>query len=617
MLDIGFILLLTAWSTGVGLRVLDRLRQTPEHPADALALAVPLGLGMLALAALVLGEFGVLTTGGLKAVLVAGALLGGREACRGMARLVREASFPQRRFPDLPFLIVSAAALVGTLITALTPVTDGDALCYHLQVPKLFLERGAAAFEPDLHETVYPLATELLYAVALTFRGPVACRLVQWLLGLAFAANVTALARPSLGARAWWAGAIALLAPAVSNGMSAPLNDVALAAFAAAALACWSRFHQQPGARSAVATGLLTGLAMGVKYPALVLAGLIGKAITARTFLPDRGPGTRMKYKYFKYIYAATALAVGGVWYLRAFGHTGNPVYPFFRHVFGGAGLDEVLDPIKRPMAVTAWNLLTVLGPMTLQPDRFDSFSHQLGPVFLLFLPGLLLEKAPRRVLEIAVLGYGCLMICVTQRQSMRFVLMTLGPMAVAVAWLASTWWDRRSLPGRVLVGILLATLGFEASLAVARARHGLGVVLGLETAEQFLDRREPTFRVGRWIGANLPGTARIVGQDHRGFYIPRPYTMELAHRRRTGLGRGGESASEVVARLRESGFTHVLLCPPVPETTVEFDPTLGRLLAPWLEGRRPLYREEIADADGVARRYAIFGLAEDERVMR
>ncbi|MBV8555826.1 MAG: hypothetical protein JO116_09685, partial [Planctomycetaceae bacterium] len=99
MLDIGFILLLAAWSAGVGLRVLGRLRQTPEHPADALALAVPLGLGMLALAALALGEFGVLTPGGLKVVLVAGALLGGREAGRGIACLVRQASFPEPRVP--------------------------------------------------------------------------------------------------------------------------------------------------------------------------------------------------------------------------------------------------------------------------------------------------------------------------------------------------------------------------------------------------------------------------------------------------------------------------------------------------------------------------------------
>ena len=102
---------------------------------------------------------------------------------------------------------------------------------------------------PDLHETVYPLVTELLYAVALEFRGPVACRGIQWVLGLVFAANVTALARPSLGRRAWWAGAIVLSVPAVSNGMSAPLNDVALAAFGTAAIFAWVRLHERPSVR--------------------------------------------------------------------------------------------------------------------------------------------------------------------------------------------------------------------------------------------------------------------------------------------------------------------------------------------------------------------------------
>ena len=203
MLDLGFVLLLTAWSAGVGLRVLDRLGQTPEHPADALALAVPLGLGMLALAALGLGEFGVLTPGRLEGRPGRGGVVARRAsmACRGMARLVRgDRACPSLGSPDLPLPDRGGSpSWSGRLLTALAPVTDGDALCYHLQVPKLFLERGAVVFEPDLHETVYPLLTEMLYAVALAFRGPVACRLVQWVLGLVFAANVTALARPSLG----------------------------------------------------------------------------------------------------------------------------------------------------------------------------------------------------------------------------------------------------------------------------------------------------------------------------------------------------------------------------------------------------------------------------------
>jgi hypothetical protein len=620
MLDLGFVLLLSLWSLGVGLRVVDRFGLLPEHPADASALAIPIGLGALALATLGLGELGVLDATGLMIVLALGSILGAKDAWRGVTRLGRALSNITARPtpPDLVLLPILGVAVVGTLLTALAPVTDGDALCYHLQVPKVFLERGAVFFDPDLHETVYPLLTEMLYAVALAFRGPVACRLVQWVLGLCFAAGVTALARPSLGDRAWWAVAFAMLVPAVSNGMAAPLNDVALAAFGTAALVAWSRFRDRPGAPAAALAGILAGLAMGVKYPALVLTGLIGLAIALRGAWPEL-PNFKFEISNLKFqtmrnlrlvlVFAAAAAPVGGCWYARAWAGTGNPVYPFFRHTFGGSGLDEVLDPIKRPMPVDAWNLLTALGPMTLRPDRFDSLSHQFGPTFLLFLPALLLERPPRRVLSIAALGYAFLTICLTQRQSMRFVLIAVGPMSVAVAWLISTWWDRRSLPSRLLVGACLLILAAESGLAAARARHGLGVVLGRESAEHYLARREPTFRVGRWIDQNLPRGARLVGQDHRGFYVPRAYTMELAHRRRTGLGRHGETAEAVVDHLREAGFTHLLLCPPEPETAVEFDPTLSRLLAPWLDGRAPAYREDLADADGVVRRYAIFQL--------
>ena len=135
-------------------------------------------------------------------------------------------------------------------------------------------------------------------------------------------------------------------------------------------------------------------------------------------------------------------------------------------------------------------------------------------------------------------------------------------------------------------------------------------MLLGAESAGHYLARREPTYTVGRWVDAHLPADAWIVGQDHRGFYIPRAYTMELAHRRRTGLGKAGESAPAIVATLRRAGFTHLLLCPPEPETAVEFDGTLSRRLAPWLLGRDPLYRADLADADGVVRHYAIYELA-------
>ncbi len=46
--------------------------------------------------------------------------------------------------------------------------------------------------------------------------------------------------------------------------------------------------------------------------------------------------------------------------------------------------------------------------------------------------------------------------------------------------------------------------------------------------------------------------------------------------------------------------------CPSVPWSSTQ---PLSRLLADWVEVRTPVFREEIADADNVVRRYAIFAL--------
>jgi Dolichyl-phosphate-mannose-protein mannosyltransferase len=616
MIDLGFAALLALITAGFGKRILDELGCSPEHPLDALALAIPLGMGLTALATLALGEFGYLDFVGISVVLAVEVELGiiawfnlFRQTRAWLQTRVQTRS---RTSLSLFFALCLGLVLAGTAVTSLTPVTDGDALCYHLQVPKVFLMHGSVGFVPDLHETIYPLLTEMLYAIALEFRGPVACRGIQWILGIVFAANVTALARPNLGRRAWWAGAFALAVPAVSNGMSAPLNDVALAAFGTAAIFAAVRFHERPGVKSAVLAGVLAGLAIGVKYPALVLVGLLAPTIALRTFVRPlpRQADAKPRWVALAGIYLVATLAAGGCWYLRAYVHTGNPVYPFFRDFFGGAGLAEVLDPIKRPLAVTPFNLLSALVPLSLQPDRFDSFSHQFGPAFLLFLPAIFLYRAPRRILLLVGLSYAFLVICLTQRQSVRFVLISLGPMSIGVAYVVGIWSKRRTLPARLLIVVVLSVMGLEASLAAVRSRHVLAVLFGRESAAEFLARREPTFTIGQWTAHHLPADARLIGQDHRGFYIPRDYTMELAHRRRTGLGTHGESSSEIVTSLRESGFTHVMFCPPQPDTAVEFDPTLGRLLAPWIAGQTALFREELTDGDGVVRQYTIYKLA-------
>ena len=250
---------------------------------------MPLGLGLMALGALGLGELGWLNRVGLAVLLAVMMELGVVPRLADAPRMVVHRAVWWRRSGSLrdrcragSSASFVAIALLGTAMVATGPVTDGDALCYHLQVPKVFLMSGAAGVRPRPARDGLPPGdrTDLRGRARFPRAGGVPVDPV--VPGPGLAANVTAMARPSLGRRAWWAGAIVLLAPAISNGMSAPLNDVALAAFGAAAIFAWTRLLDRPGPAAAAVAGVFAGLAMGVKYPALVLFGLMGGLLWVR-----------------------------------------------------------------------------------------------------------------------------------------------------------------------------------------------------------------------------------------------------------------------------------------------------------------------------------------------
>src|SRR5579883_1516040 len=69
MIDLAFAAFLSLVCLGTGKRILDRFGQAPEHPLDAVALAMPLGMGLMALGTLALGELGWLTRRGLAGLL--------------------------------------------------------------------------------------------------------------------------------------------------------------------------------------------------------------------------------------------------------------------------------------------------------------------------------------------------------------------------------------------------------------------------------------------------------------------------------------------------------------------------------------------------------------------
>jgi 4-amino-4-deoxy-L-arabinose transferase-like glycosyltransferase len=577
------------------------------------ALAMPLGLGLSGLILGLFAAWGHFHAGLVLVVLIS--LIALFCYCLNHKKSIKLNlhQFQKNIFPGWSRWLWLLLVCVGWLGLH-APVTDGDALCYHLEVAKRMAQNGSVRFDPDLHETAYPLLVESLQATALHLRGPVATRSISFLFGLSLSASAIMLARPLTGTRnGIWAGILLLSVPIVNCGMIAPLNDVPLAAFCAAALVALS--ETSLGRRQQVALcALYCGLACGVKFPGIVWSGVMGLLILSQSWHFLACSNQKIRLFGPSLLFVSVLICSGSFWYVRAAILTGNPVHPYFKNTFGGHGLDEVLLEDHKTPLEQLWNISTAPIGLALVPGHFDSFSHQIGPLFLALIPIGFLSRMPRSWYLLLGIGWLEMAICLTQRQSPRFYIATLAPWSAAAAsvWVhfLRTFQNQPSLKsGRIVAGVIFCLFLTTLSFNLARVRHSAFILAGFISPSGFLVEQEPTARLATWVNANLPANAKLIGQDHRGFYWPRSFTMEKAHRRRTGLLQNADGPEVILTRLRSAGFTHLVMAEPDPMDAVEFDQDLSNALNSQLAYQMPLLDQTIHEPDGYNRRYRIYAI--------
>lgn len=278
---------------------------------------------------LVPGLLGIFTP---PAVLVAALLAGGGSLALSPAAPAR----PERRTGGPPgALAAGAALLVAGCAVALVrdlagaPVTAIDAQNFQVPIVARWLQTdslwGLHQFIPDYSNATYPMHGNLLVAaVMLPFDSAFLARLVAvpyW--GLA-AMSVHALAR-ELGAprsaAVLGAAAFAVLPVLVRAGLEGVQTDAPMLAALGTGAVFLVR-HARSGARAElVLAGIALGLAFGTKWYAVtgVAAVLAVWAIARRRRRGVVSDGA---------LAAALVAGTGGVWLLRNWVETGNPVFP-------------------------------------------------------------------------------------------------------------------------------------------------------------------------------------------------------------------------------------------------------------------------------------------------
>lgn len=534
-------------------------------------------------AAFVLASTGLLARGPLLA-LAFGVSAAGIAMCVPAALL--RFGMPKRRLRLAPLDLVCAllAGLVSVplFLLAVGPTVSWDADVYHLTLPRLFLEAHGFRSVPVLVYGHWPLATELLYAVAMALSSYVTAKLLHLVFGLLVLWTLAAAVRratPMRTARAagWLAVALVLANDVVAFELRVAYVELAQAfALLAAVLFLSSACDEEARGAANVAKLALAGLACGL-MAAIKVTGILWLPVVAALYLPQLLAARGRRAVSFGRFAAAFGLPVAALWVpwlVKSWWYTGNPLYPFAWTSFGGpwwsAQLGEQLGRWQRGIGMGRGVSDYLRLPLRVILDGGAGYAHfdgRLSPLWLVALPlalaGAWRSPLARRALFVAA---GCFALWAASAQQMRF-LVPLLPLVALAAGVGSAAWIER-LPSPSLRPVLAGALAVSALLAAA-ATHA--TVIGAGLRRWALYRAQPASALYAHAAPpvfaaidRLPTAARVlmIGTNH-GFFCHREYLADSffeASQLADWLADTDDDQAALRARLATAGVSHVLV---------------------------------------------------------
>lgn len=562
------LLVVTAW----GSRLERWLGLTFESNLERWALGATLGLGLLGTLVFFLGLLGGLYRWvGYFLLLVLGltALPEIRTLLRqfiGLCKL-RPTGFPW-------FWIYTGLICVFALGLALLPPTGWDALVYHLQGPRLYLEAHRLIAIPENLYLNWPAQVEMLFAWGLLLKGDTLAKLFHWVFWPLTAALLYVLARRTINKHAGrWAVVLWAAVPVAAELAGVAYVDLGLTAFVLAGICAFFRWTDSQSDGWLALSALFMGLAMATKYTAATWLGLLALLFAYHAWRHHR------QTLGWIVVRAVGLVAVAGLvalpWLVKNWLVTGNPVYPL---LFSGLGWNPTREAwltwpgqgySQNPIDYLAlpW-MMTVLGT-----SGTAAFDATIGPLLLCLVPLIFLFRArPQAVNYGLILVGGQFLyfvftiyryVYLTETRLLLPVFPLLCLMA-AYALYRLPVWDRRAFRLSWVVGVvttLILALNLLTETHAFLAAHPLEPLVGLESRPDYLVRRLGAHAEAmRYTNENLAANSRLFFLwEPRGYYCEHSILADATLDNLPQLRMTYQDAETALVTLQAEGFTYLL----------------------------------------------------------
>jgi hypothetical protein len=569
-LSLALLALVLFVATGAGLALLGRFAPTGLTSLEMFCFAIPLGLGTLGYLELGLGLAGMLTslwTG--SAFLIVGILCRRHLAtvADSAFRAIRRALLEWRHLSGAKRGLVAASGILMIIdvLMALTPVWDYDALMYHMEGPRLFLQAQRVFPSSTRWFIDYPFTMEMLFTLGMALGSDTFPRLLHLTLASLLVVSLFAMTRRLFGSQAAWFALVVMLSmPVIPVWARTADIDFGWATFellGVYAVILWTITRSR---RMLVLGGVFFGLAMGTKY--LAIAGVA--SVLLLIMWCDRKRGIWAAAQSMLTLALPTAL-VASPWYLKNWLWLGDPLFPFLG---GGTQVDPdrlgYLLATARTCRGDLGVIDCILVPVRLytRPGQFADVL--LSPPSLLFPLALLLPLLKRPAVANHLAGFVLLrfIFLLGGPMATRYLLPIYSALAMVTGYTISRLWTGRAkarvvrLPlGVLMAGSLIVTMVVQVGSMLAI--RPLGVVVGYESRDSFLRRRVPTYAAMAFAARSLPiGSKLLATGDGRTYYCFEMCMDTDDQFLWWNIIMSSESAEDFEASMHAQGATHLLV---------------------------------------------------------
>jgi len=575
------IFLLAAYGAGSGAFKIARIDRKNTIKTFFPLLSITLGLGILSYLTLIIGLMALLYEGILWGMLILFGFIGifiikeeQYFSYKLDFRKIIDTIYRLDIFSKI-FLIIFILLVFLNFIGALAPPLNIDDLKYHFAMPKRYINSAEINYISDIGFSNFPFPIEMLWTLAIGVNSGELAQLLNWAFGCIVILWIFALgSKAGLGIQELIISVV-LFYSITNVGHQSRSGNVELSSciFFLCGLFLLLEDKESRNRILIIISGILFGIFAVVKLSNAAMVILISFWLALsdfrikRAFLSSLGSAT---------IFAFFSLLLAGVWYIKTYTMTGNPLYPFFQSYLGGPEINnELLSWGKKEidsasksfqhLSAIPETYLTQLWKIIANPQKLRG---HISPLFLSSIPILILNwcRLNYYIKRILILGLLYYIYWVAFYPMIRIALPLFALLSIPISIAIYRFHPKENyikvILNILLTSFLIISLGGNLKAVIPRVPVIIGTQPDFEYINSYGRNRYEidSYLALDYMNKNLPKNSKILLWSNNGYYLNHDYLYALGFITNIADSDKIYNPSFVINELKRHGITHVAM---------------------------------------------------------